>query len=245
MSISAVVLTHNNSDTLKETLDSLKWCDEILIIDDNSTDETVSKAKKSAKVITHALGGNWAAQRNFALTKTKNPWVLFVDSDEIVTKALKTEILEAVYKNNYDGFYLKRQDQFLGRILHHGETGSVQLLRLGKKDAGRWVRAVHEVWQIKGQVGTLSGTLVHKRDVNLGNFIDRFNVYTDLDARELIEEGKVFSPWELLKPGGKFVYFYFFRLGFLDGFPGFALAVMMSFHSLVVRIKTWELKSFR
>lgn len=114
------------------------------------------------------------------------------------------------------------------------ETANVRLLRLGKKDAGQWRRPVHEVWEISGPVGVLKNPLRHYPHPAIHEFIQTINRYTDL------ETGK-FSYFRLFaNPIGKFIQNYFFRLGFLDGFPGFVMAYMMSFYSLVVRVKQAE-----
>lgn len=243
MTISAVVLSHNDEKIIQKCLESVSWCDEIILVDDFSADKTADIAKRcGALVYKRHLNSDWAAQRNFALGKAKNEWVLFVDSDEIVSDQMRINIQNHLETDNADGFYLKRTDKFMGRIIKHGESSKVRLLRLAKRKVGKWKRSVHEVWDISGVVGTIDIPLIHDRDFTIGEFIDRLNGYTEIDAQELIKEGKEFTPGELLKPIGKFIDSYICRLGFLDGFPGFVFAFLMSFHSLVVRIKTWEIQ---
>lgn len=241
MTLSAIVLTHNSQDTLDTCLSSLKFADELLVIDDLSTDNTPTIAKRHhAKVIFHPLT-DFAAQRNFALKQANCDWVLFVDSDESVPPALAKQILKAIKSTNINGYYLKRQDVFLNKNLRHGETSQVRLLRLAKKSAGTWQRPVHEFWHIKGQTSTLTHPLLHQRNLSFSQFIGRLNHYTDLDAKALLAENKPFSYLDLLlKPLGKFIFNYFVLLGFLDGFPGFVMAFSMSLHSLIVRIKLYE-----
>lgn len=242
MKITAVVLTKNEARRLKKCLEGLSFCDEVIVVDDDSKDKTRQIAKQAgAKVYQHSLKDNYAQQRNFGLKKAKNEWVLFVDADEKVSPVLKTEILNFQF-SIFNGVYLKRKDWFLGRWLNHGETGRVKLLRLGRKNAGRWQRKVHEFWQIeKGRVGELKSPLLHFPHSTLTDFLDKINEYTSLHAEELIKEGRKFQFWQvILYPTAKFLVNYFWRLGFLDGFPGLVSAWMMSFHSLVTRIKIWE-----
>src|SRR5690348_6909347 len=119
--ISAVVLSHNNAAIIKKTLISLSWCDEIIMIDDDSSDETVVLAEKlGVRVFQHRLEGNFAAQRNFALEKTKSDWVFFVDSDEIVPAALAREIQHAILDNGIDGYMVRRKDTLFGKTLNYG-----------------------------------------------------------------------------------------------------------------------------
>lgn len=241
MTISAVVLARDNEKIIQKCLESVSWCNEVLLIDDFSADKTAQIAKKQgAKVYEHHLNGDWAAQRNFGLSKTSSEWVLFVDSDEIVSDQMRINILDHLQTDEVVGFYIKRTDKFMGKVLTHGETSNVRLLRLAQKNAGIWKRAVHEVWDVSGDLGTIDVPLIHDRDFSISDFIERLNKYTDIDAQELINEGKTYKNSELLKPVGKFLISYIYRLGFLDGFEGFVFAFLMSFHSLVVRIKTWE-----
>ena len=133
--------------------------------------------------------------------------------------------------------YLKRQDKFLGKQLEHGETAAVRLLRLARKDAGDWQGKVHEAWEIKGKIGILSKPLLHERHLSLSEFIGRLNKYAKLRAKELYQ-GEIRESYGrlLVNPVGKFYHNYFWRLGFLDGWPGLVMAWLMSWHSLLVRL---------
>lgn len=244
MKISAVVLTRNEEKKIKECLESLSFCDEVIVVDDNSWDKTREIAKKlGAKIFTRCLEGDFASQRNFGLAKAKGDWVLFIDADERVSEKLKDEITQklAIAKKCV-GFYLKRKDFFLGKWLDHGETSQVRLLRLAKKNAGKWQRRVHELWLIeKGRVGELKNPLLHFPHPNISQFLRQINEYTSLDARGFHNEGRKFHIWQIfLYPMAKFLQNYCLRLGILDGFPGLVMALMMSFHSLITRIKLWE-----
>jgi glycosyltransferase involved in cell wall biosynthesis len=242
--ISVVVLTKNEEKNLQECLESIKWCDEILVIDDNSTDKTTEIAKKfGAKVFTHSLDNNFAQQHNFALRWVQGQWVLFVDADERVTPALRAEISNLQLPNsNYDGFYLKRQDFFGGRALKHGETAKVRLLRLGRKGKGEWKREVHEVWEIKGKVGELKNPLLHYPHQSLSDFIEHINFHSTLHAQALKKEGVKPSLFRIIfYPKAKFLQNYIFRLGFLDGTAGIIVALMMSFHSFLANAKLYFL----
>ncbi|MBL7150310.1 glycosyltransferase family 2 protein [Candidatus Microgenomates bacterium] len=246
MKISAVVLTKNEEKNIQECLKSLNFCDEIIIIDDCSTDKTRKIAKKlEVKVFTRSLNYDFASQRNFGLKKTNNDWVLFVDADERISPTLRAEITN--YKlqiTDCFGFYIRRKDYFLGRWLNHGETANIKLLRLVKKGTGQWKRKVHEFWQIeKGRVGVLRSPLLHYPHPSVSQFLEQINEYTNLNARCFYEKGQRFQFWQMLfYPQAKFLQNYCLRLGFLDGFPGFVMAFMMSLHSLITRIKLWEME---
>lgn len=240
--VSAVVLTKNAAINLPRCLQSLLWCDEIIVIDNFSTDDTIKISRENkAQVYQRELGDDFASQRNFGLQKAQNNWVLFVDADEEVSPLLRQEIIEKTQSQTfYQGFCLKRKDFFHGRWLKYGETGQISLLRLAKKNAGIWSRPVHEVWQISGSVGYLKNPLLHYHQISLGDFLERINRYTSVNAKYLFDQGRrenIFSM--IFFPSVKFVQNYFFKLGFLDGFPGLIMAFLMSFHSLTTRVKIW------
>lgn len=271
MQISAVVITKNEEKNIGACLQSLAWCDEIIVVDDYSTDATYKiisnlkflisnkYANPKIKIFKRKLDCDFAEQRNFGLSKAKNEWVLFLDADEIVTPALKKEIFNlpclrrqefSTAKQQapliYDGFYLNRQDVWNGKILKHGEFskygwfGNAKLLRLGRKKAGKWVRPVHELWNIKGEVGILKNPIIHFSHQDLREFINKINYFSDLHATALKKEGKKSSIMKIIVwPVGKFVYNYIFRLGFLDGLEGFVISIYMSMHSFLAWSKAW------
>lgn len=243
--ISAVVITKNEENTISACLDSIRWCNEILIIDDNSIDNTVHIAKRyGAKIVNHSLNNDFASQRNFALLQVKNDWVLFVDADEEVPNALVFEIQNILNQpfNAYNGFNIKRRDHLWGRRLTYGEVGNTKLLRLGKKDKGRWIGNVHEKWEIKGRVGELQNSIIHYPHKTVFEFLKEIDLYTTIRARELFKKGnKVSFIGIILYPVVKFLQGYIVRRGFMDGIPGFIIAGMMSFHSFLVRAKLFLL----
>jgi len=255
--LSAIILSHNNAATIEKTLASLYFCDERILVDDNSTDGTLDLAKKyGVTVYTRELKGDFAAQRNFGLEKAKGParnassssasvaggeWVFFVDSDEVVSKHLADEVQKSL-TIDCAGFYLKRQDWMFGSKILHGETNRVRLLRLAKKNAGTWRRPVHEVWDVKGTVGTLSEPLDHFPHPNVAQFVEDINVYSSLNAKYLYRN-KTQAPLLhiILYPAAKFFVDYIWYGGFLDGTAGIVIALMMSMHSFLTRAKLWLL----
>ncbi len=245
--LTVVILTRNETDNIQRCIASALFADEIILVD-NSTDDTIKLAKQIAGnklVVYHdTRNNNFAALRNLALEKAKGKWVLFLDADEEIGKTLQQEILSAIQNTTFKGFYLKRQDYFLGRWLAHGESAQVRLLKLGQKTAGKWTRSVHEVWSIAGPTKLLQTPLLHYPHPTVAEFLERINRWTDLDAREFYTQGKKVGFWQMICfPVGKFIQNYFIRLGFLDGMPGLIMAVMMSMHSFLTRGKLYMLKS--
>lgn len=247
--ISAVILTRNEEKNLNRCLRTLDFCDELIVVDDFSTDGTIKVAKSyNAKVFQKELKGDFAGQRNFGQSKATGEWLLFIDADEAVTEDLKKEIREAV-GSGFDGFYLRRRDFFWGRQLKYGEVRHVRnngLLRLVKKDSGTWLGNVHEVFHTARRCGRLNGFLNHYPHQTLTEFISDINTYSSLRAKELLNTGKSTNIADIMfTPALKFAYNYFFNFGFLDGPAGFAYAFMMSFHSFLVRSKLYQYKNIK
>ena len=243
--ISVVILTKNEEENIARCLESVRWCNEIIIVDDNSTDRTIEIAKKyKTAIYSRTLNNDFSSQRNFGLSKCKNEWMLFLDSDEVISDPLVYEMQNAISLKdqnlrNFNGFYLRRSDFMWGKRLEHGET-NIKLLRLGRKGTGIWKGMAHERWNIEGLVGNLINPILHYPHRNLEEFLREINFYTDIRAKELKDKNvKVFFWSILLYPIGKFLVNYFIRGGFLDGIHGLVIAITMSFHSFLVRGKLW------
>ncbi len=244
--ISVVILTRNEENNIKRCLESIKWCDEIILIDDDSSDKTIEIARKyDATIYPHDLNNDFSSARNFGLSKAKNEWVLFVDSDEIVSDPLAYEISNAVELKdrnlrNFNGFYLRRSDFMWEKQLRYGETGYIKLLRLGRKGFGEWKGMAHERWNIEGPVGVLKNPILHFPHKNLEEFLREVNFYTDIRVKELKDKKTRIFFWSiLLYPLGKFMVNYIFKRGFMDGVRGLIFAIIMSLHSFLVRGKLW------
>ncbi len=242
--VTAIVLTKNEEKNIAKCLASLRFCNEVVVIDDYSIDKTVEIARRyGARVFQRHLKDDFASQRNFGLSKAKKGWVLFVDADERVTEALASDIkyqISNIQNTGIVGFYIKRRDFVCGRELKHGEPGSVRLLRLARKNAGLWKRAVHETWEAKGKTQTLQNPLEHYPHQTLREFLQDVDRYSTMHAKALYEEGVRSNLAKIIIwPLGKFKYNWIFKLGFLDGTQGFVAASMMSLHSFLSWSKLW------
>ncbi|MDO8451275.1 MAG: glycosyltransferase family 2 protein [bacterium] len=253
--VTGIVLTHNSESTLARTLTSLSFCDEIIVVDDYSVDKTRDIAQSfNARVFRRHLESDFSAQRNFALAKAKGgEWVLFVDSDEVVSSELASEIKKATGRQTQDvrrktqdagmsGYFLKRKDFFGGKWLAHGETADVRLLRLARVHAGVWKRPIHETWEINEPVGVLHAPLLHYSHEDIAQFIERIDSYSTLNARFFYKQGKRAGFISIFAyPAAKFFLNYVLRFGFLDGTAGAVMAIIMSFHSFLTRGKLYFL----
>lgn len=243
--LSVVILTKNEEKNIERCLSAVSFADEVIVVDDHSTDKTVEIAKKNkATVYEHALENDFAAQRNFGLQKAEHEWILFVDADEVVSPDLQKEITQSLLNSKYDAYKLRRRDFFWSQELKHGETQKVRnngLIRLMKKSSGEWSGSVHEEFHTKANVGMLKKFIDHYPHQTIKEFLESVNHYSTLRARELQKLGKKTNSLEIVAlPFGKFLLNYFLFLGFLDGPAGFAYSFFMSFHSFLVRAKLFQ-----
>jgi len=252
--ISVVILIHSEANQLERCLKSVRWCDEVIIISDTNNPHVEKNIRdliarleiRKCQFLRRKLDDDYSSQRNFGLQKATFPWVLFIDSDEWLSQELVREIQDVTSDKegvqNTDGWFIPRRDFFMGRWLTNGETGSLRLLRLAKKTAGVWEGTVHEEWKIKGSVSSLRFSINHFPHPSLGLFVQKINRYSSLVAKERFDKGIRTSVVELIVyPKAKFVSNFYFKKGYRDGVPGFIMAMMMSFHSFLVRAKLWEM----
>ncbi|MEK9201186.1 MAG: glycosyltransferase family 2 protein, partial [Patescibacteria group bacterium] len=240
-----VVLTHNEEQNIQKCLDSLQFCDSIIVVDDDSTDDTVKLSQTSgAKVIPHSLNNDFSAQRNFALTQVQPGWVLFIDADEVVSKPLADEILTTLNSKFkiHDSYVISRLDSMWGRTLSHGNTAGQKFVRLTRHNAGSWIYPVHEIWQVKEPTGELRSPLLHYPHPSLYDFLSELNHYSTIRAHQFQKSGRKTNLFEIiLGPVWRFVENYILKLGFLDGTAGFIHAMCMAFYMFLVSGKLWLL----
>ena len=235
-------MTKNEEIFLKACLTDLSFCDEVVVVDDDSVDGTLSIAKKmGAKVFVRSMNRNYGAQCNFGMKKALGEWIFFVDADERVSKELKNEIIKNIQKKSpCVGFSLKRRDKLWGKWMKFGETSTFTSLRLVKNGSGRWRRKVHVWFDTKGETKRLKHSLLHYPHPTLFKFIGSINRWSSWHADANKEEGKKSNLLKInLFTFIKFIQNYIFRLGFLDGLHGFVHALLMSFHSFLAWSTLW------
>lgn len=249
MSISAVILTKNEEKNIQRCLKSVDFCDEVIIVDDFSEDNTLEKIrnKYKTKVFKRKLNEDFAGQRNFGMDKAKGEWILFVDADEEVSDELKKEIVSLFHGSigrKIDAHYLKRRDFWWGRELKYGEVKKLRnrgIIRLMRRGSGKWIGKVHEEFETDSKIGRLNSFINHYPHPSVKDFLQEVNFYSTLRAKELLNQREPASIGKIiLFPFSKFILTYFIKLGVLDGPAGFAYAFFMSFHSFLVRAKLYQ-----
>ncbi len=252
MKISTVILV-SNVKTIFNTLKSCLFSEEVILVIDKN-EKSLEKNKLQDFFIKNNFQNykffykklnNFSKQRNFAINKAKNGWILFIDDDEIISDELKKEIINLSETQKYQSFYIKRKDFFWNKEIKYGELREVfkkGLIRLIKKNTGKWVRQVHEEYITSGRVGYLKNFIYHYPHENIKEFLNKINLYSTLRAEELYKLNKKSNILLIFfYPFGKFIYTYFIKLGFLDGVEGFVYSFMLSFYSFLVRSKLYLL----
>lgn len=241
--LSAIVITKNEAENIRECLASLQWVDEIVVVDAESVDATVTLAKEFTEKVFVRPWEGYAAAKNFALSQCTNEWVLWIDADERVPSELRDEMIVKLAINPaVNGFEIPRLANFLGKWMLHGGWYPGYVLRLFRLSTGRFnEKQVHEGVQVNGKIDRLHNHLVHYTDRNLQHYFEKFNRYTSLAAEELNRQGKRFHLWDLLfRPGWFFLRMYVFKAGFLDGLHGIILASLSAAYVFTKYAKLWE-----
>jgi len=241
--LSVIIITYNEEKNLARCLGSLTFADEIIIVDSHSTDKTKEIAQKYTDKIWEVNWEGFGKTKELARQKTSNAWVFSIDADEEVTPKLKEEILQVVQNNFYAGYFLPRQSLFLGKWMGHSGWYPDYVLRLFRKEAGQFDKAlVHEQAQVKGEIGYLKNPLRHYTYPNLKHYFKKLKRYTTLASQELHQKGIRAYPWDLIfRPPATFFKMYLLKLGFLDGWQGMVLAVLSSYQVLVKYLKLMNL----
>jgi glycosyltransferase involved in cell wall biosynthesis len=248
-SVSVILITKNEEQNIGECLKSVKWAEEIVVVDAGSTDATAAKAREFTDKIFVRPWDGYGAAKNFALSQTSSDWILWLDADERVTDVLKEEILRVVGTDDgkFAAYSVPRKANFLGRWILHCGWYPGRVIRLFRCGTGRFTEArVHERLDVEGQIGQLHSDLLHYTDPSLSHYLDKFNKYTSLASEELQEEHRVFHIVQItVRPFWTFIRMYILQRGFLDGIQGFTLCVLSSCYVFTKYVKLWEQRRTR
>jgi len=244
--ITAVIIAKNEESRIVPCLESIKWCDEIVVVDDISTDNTREICHKfGAKVIAHPLNENYGAQRNVGIDNSSGDWILQMDADERVSPELRKDI-ERILANNekYSAYKLIRKNYFLGKFMKHGRWPEKQV-KLFKKDRARYFGCVHEVLKVDGRIGSLDSCLEHYAFNSINQYILRQLYYAPIEAKVMYyDRGKIdlkeINYHLKRKPLKLFFKIYVKRMGFRDGMHGFILSILSAWRHYTIWAIYWE-----
>jgi len=249
MTISVAIVAMDEEANIARTLASVGWADEIVLVDSGSKDRTCDIARDhGARVVVEPWRG-YVAQKQYALDLCTRDWVLLLDADEEVSAGLAEEIRAAIADpNTVSGYWLPRQNLFLGRWMRHGGFYPDPKLRLIRRGAGKFEEyGAHPTIKANGPTGTLKHALIHNAYPTLRGYIDHMNSYSSSGAEVAFAKGhRGFNLLNIvLRPKLSFLYNYIFRLGFLDGREGFLLHLYHAVYVSWKYAKAWELSRNR
>jgi glycosyltransferase involved in cell wall biosynthesis len=242
--VTATVITFNEAANIRAALASLSFADEIVVVDSQSTDDTVAIARLfTDKVFVRPWPG-YVAQKNFAAEQASHDWILSLDADERISEPLADEI-RALAAGDAAGYRIPRVTFHLGRWLRSTDWYPDFQLRLYERRRARWTgRHVHESVKVEGPVGRLSAEILHYAYRDLSHHLQTMDRYTTLAARQMFEDGRRAGWWDLAThPPAAFLRNYLLRGGFRDGVPGLIVSAMNARYVGLKLAKLWELCS--
>lgn len=245
--ISVTIITFNEERNIRRCLESVRWADEIVVVDSFSTDKTVEICREYTEhVIQHEWLG-YVQQKNYAVDCATYDWIFSLDADEEISPELQSAIL-GMWKRgfSYDGYKVARKVYYLGRWIRHGGWYPDYKIRLFHRAKGRWGGIdLHEKVILNGTCGKLKGDLFHYTYENITVHIRKMNSYTTISAQKLYKKGRKPSLLNIFfNPPVKFIKTYFIKAGFLDGKAGFFISIIGSFYVFMKYLKLWELYQF-
>jgi glycosyltransferase involved in cell wall biosynthesis len=242
--LTVIVPCKNEERNIRDCLASVKWADEILVVDSGSTDRTMEIAREYTDRILEHEYVNSATQKNWAIPQAANPWVMVIDCDERATPELQEEIQELMKGTpESDGFLILRKNWFFGAEINHCGWDRDAVLRLFRRDVSRYQnRRVHANVIVDGKVGRLRGKLEHHTYHSFDQFLEKFRRYTTWSALDLEARGKRPTIVNLtLRPLWRFFKMYVLRQGFRDGRAGLILCAISAYGVFVRYARLWIL----
>jgi len=245
--VTGIVTCFNREDEIEPCLKSVRWVDELIVVDSFSTDRTVERAKPYADIFYQHEYITATDQRTRAISRASHPWILIIDSDEVIPDELRDEIRQELENPRYGKYRVFRRGFFLGKEMKHGGWQRDQNNMLFRKDTYYFSDdEVHPVLLPDDQPGVFKNRLLHYTLPTLDEFVDNARRYATLGAKKYLRQGRKGSAVNIfLHPLFNFCKNYIFRLGFLDGARGLISAVLSSCYVAQKHARLWELKEGR
>jgi glycosyltransferase involved in cell wall biosynthesis len=236
MKITATIITLNEERNIARSIESLRCCDEIVVVDSGSIDRTVELASKLGARVVESPWYGYATQKNYAANHATHDWILSLDADEALSESLEGEIWTLKKKGpSCDAYTVPRLAQYLGRWILHCGWYPDRKIRLYHRAKSKWVGDfVHESVQVNGRVGHLESNLLHYTCDSLSEHLKSMDRYTTLAAEELVfHRQKIRLRNLILDPAWTFTKTYFLRRGFQDGLEGLTIAYMAALYTFL------------
>jgi len=232
VAISVVIPTLNEAARIQESLECLRWADQVIVVDGGSSDRTVPIAKRCGAEVLIVRGRTIAEQRNAGISRARNHWVLALDADELVTPELRASLhrLTRAGGASPSAYRVRSRNWHLGRELRHGPWGHDWKVRVFSREQRFAIRKVHENLEVLDDVGTLDGALLHHPYRDVSHHVSKVATYARWAADDLRSRGRRPRLWDLLvRPAWRFVRDYFLMSGWRDGGPGFVVSAVSAF----------------
>lgn len=249
--ITAIIPTFNEQANIKEAIESVLWCDEIIVVDSFSKDKTVEIVKSfpQVRLLEHEYEHS-AAQKNWTIPQALHPWIFLLDADERPTPELVAEVKEVVKKGTkYSGFWIYRRNNFMGKRINFSGWQSDKVIRLFKKDECKYQnKHVHAEIESKGEISILKNKLIHYTYLDLNSYLKKADRYTTWGAQDRFQKfqksgRKIGLLYLFFRPFGRFLRHYFWRLGILDGTHGFVVSALAAYNVFIRAVKIWRLQA--
>lgn len=248
--ISAVVNTINEQDNIKRCLKSLGFAHQIVVVDMESEDDTVSIAKKyTDDVHTHKKMGYVEPARNFAISKATGDWILLVDADEEIPKTLAEKLIEIANKNEVDFVRTPRKNIIFNSWVQHSRWWPDRNVRFFKKGSVTWKDEIHSIPVTFGKGENLDAdenlAIIHHHYQTIEQYLTRMFRYSQIQSKQLLAEGYKFSPKDIIiKPTAEFLSRFFAGEGYKDGLHGLILAMLQAFSEFILYLQIWQKQGF-
>lgn len=229
--LTVIITCYNEAHNMRDLLESVKWADEIMVVDSYSTDETLEIAREYTDFILQREYTTPANQKNWAIPQANHEWILLLDADERVTPALREEVLQVVESQPKEvAFWIGRENYFMRKRVRYSGWQNDAVIRLFRRDDCRYDnKAVHEEIETTGKVGRLQAKLIHNTYKDMAHFLEKMRRYARLSALDYSEKTSRVTLYHLwIKPAFRFFKHYILKLGFLDGKVGFIISVIMA-----------------
>lgn len=246
--ISVVISAFNEEKHIEDCLKSLSWADEIVVVDNSSTDATVQIAKKYTKKIFTQKNDplHIDTQKNFGFGKAKSEWILSLDADERIPEELAQEIKEKVKDSIYNGYKIPRKNIIFGKWIEHSFFWPDHQVRLFRRGKGKYVsEEVHKQLEIEGQIGILEQPFIHENYQSVSQYLQKMDRYTENEAEALVKKNIRFHRTDAITlPVRDFLKTFFLQEGYKDGIHGLVISILQSFYTFLVWAKVWEKQGF-
>ncbi len=248
---SVVITAYNEENKIEECLKSVGFADEIILINNSSTDKTIEIAKRyTSNIFTKPNYPMLNINKNFGFSKANGEWILNLDADERVTPELEKEIKSEIQqpKSEINGYWIPRKNIIFGKWIKHTGWYPDHQLRLFKKGKGQFPeKHIHEMIKLTGKTNYLKNPILHYNYETIEQFLNKLiNIYTPNEAEQLLANGYILDLRDAIRfPAREFVSRFFAREGYKDGFHGLILSLLMAFYHFVVFVNIWQKEGFK